>query len=194
MGDEKSKDAVRKRDLELARDAIKSGTLTRKFAQNLLGETPQNWTRWTAGEGGLFYDQFFCDYGKHVKIAIAIPNIMRRGNRVDYDVPTKELVRGLNLLIEGFTTSTIGPDGPFFQNGNRIARSCLWNGNTTDPPRELNQTFGYFGNVAAKQWSEASSSPTFSPSHVESYDWPWRINVTRLYEDDPYKYFSPIAY
>ncbi|KAK6331585.1 hypothetical protein TWF718_002134 [Orbilia javanica] len=194
-GDRTFKDAVSVGNLIKARDSISSGSIARKFAQNLLGQTPPSWERWTRGLGSYYqpdnvyrettYDQFFCDYDNNVKVSVYVEDKAKVGGTVDYNVPTKHLTRGLNFLIQEF-------NGAGDKDGGRISRNCQW-GDGEIQNRQRNKTLGYFGFISSYEYKDAGWGPGFN-NYPESTDWPWRFNITRLYPDDPCKDFSPIPF
>ncbi|KAK6511118.1 hypothetical protein TWF481_000040 [Arthrobotrys musiformis] len=184
-------DGVSVESIENARDEIEKGAIARKFAQNLVGETPESWKRLTQGPDGQSYDQFFCDYTNNVKVAVTTLDKEAQGvSGVDYDVPTKDLVRGINLLVQEF--KQVGDE-----NEARVSSGlwgCSWTG--TGKPSIVGQgitsqtTFDnylYYGRVTAQEYAAANGSPFGS-------SWPWAINVTRLYDDDPCNQFAAAAY
>ncbi|KAK6345824.1 hypothetical protein TWF730_010167 [Orbilia blumenaviensis] len=170
-------DGASLKGIERTRDAIASGSLTRRFAQNLLGDTPRSWASWAS-----MFDQFYCDYTNHVKVSIGVwRKEAQKIKRVDYTVPRGELVRSLDLLIQEF--KQVGD-----KSKDRIARGCNWAGGGP-PTIKPNETFGYFGSVGADEYARALWYPM-----NERRSWPWTINVTRLHDDDPCKHFPLVAF
>ncbi|KAF3270493.1 hypothetical protein TWF128_004258 [Orbilia oligospora] len=178
-------DVVPLNSIREARNAIENGTITRRFAQNLLGETPSNWVRWTQGKVGNVirtFDQFYCDLEGRVKIAVGIEERLRGTRGAGYEVPPKQLLRGLDVLINEFGD---------IESPERISRGCSWNigGLKGLPPDIFNikDISGFSGSVYAFQWGGARSDAILSKG------WPWIINITRLYEDDPCGSFSQVT-
>ncbi|KAF3315895.1 hypothetical protein TWF173_003091 [Orbilia oligospora] len=178
-------DVVTLNSIREARNAIEDGTITRRFSQNLIGETPSNWVRWTQGKVDNVirtFDQFYCDLEGKVKIAVGIEERLRGTRGAGYEVPHKQLLRGLDVLIKEFGE---------IESPERISRGCSWSidGLKGPPTAILNLTddSGFSGSVYASQWGGAGSDTILSEG------WPWVINITRLYEDDPCRNFSQVA-
>ncbi|KAF3159302.1 hypothetical protein TWF788_003807 [Orbilia oligospora] len=184
-GYEGSQDVATLNSIREARNAIEDGTITRRFAKNLIGETPSNWVRWTQAmidDTMISFDQFYCDLKGKVKIAVGIEGQARGTRGASYEVPPKQLLRGIDVLIKEFGE---------IESPERISRGCSWNIKGLRPPPtailNLTEESGFSGSVFAAQWGGAG------PNTIIQEDWPWIINITRLYEDDPCESFSQIA-
>ncbi|KAK6524388.1 hypothetical protein TWF281_011296 [Arthrobotrys megalospora] len=164
-------------DIMKARDNIQLENVEPTFAQNLIGETPTEWIRYTSKD----YQQYFCDYQNSVKVLVGKPGLNISQDRIDYPVPKKAIIRGLDLLIQELKQSDIS-------NPDRITRSCNWGG----PPPVRNSTSKetlYVGSVIS--WQRRNYQ-TVQPSEEPS--WPWQFYVTGLKKDDPCSNFSTVAF
>ncbi|KAK6506533.1 hypothetical protein TWF506_011439 [Arthrobotrys conoides] len=183
-----SLDTVSTESLIEFRQKLEDKTITRKFAQNLLGETPDSWVSWTQGKVGDYirpFDQFYCDDKTKIKLAVGIDVRLRDKSGVDYEVPHKDLLRGLDVLLEEFVRAE-DPKDPIVDK-RRISRDCSWNveGLKGRPAPQKNSR--YAGVVYAEQWGLAM------PLAIDPDGWPWVMNITSLRKDDPCGSFSPVA-